>query len=295
MLRRFIERHAVVFFVLLAFGGSWLLLAPIALSESGIGIFPGTIPLPLNAGLFLLSSFTGPFLAAVVLTRIIEGGPGLRTFFGRFLQWRVGLHWLLLAIIGMPLVHLLVATALLGADSVEAALITKWQGALPNFLIMIAIFPAIITWGEEPGWRGFGLTRLQSKIHPLAAALVIGLLHGLWHLPVFLIHEGPVALGPFDPSAFARNTFGITAVTVAWAWVFNGARQSILVAVLLHASFNATVPLMQTLLPGFEKEIGPWVTLIYAGVALFVVIISRSRLGYPRNSALPYLLHEPAE
>jgi membrane protease YdiL (CAAX protease family) len=267
----------------MAFGGSWLLLAPMALTGSGIGILPGKIPLPLNAGLFLLSSFTGPFLAAVVLTKIIDGGAGLKKFFGRFLQWRVGPHWLLLAIIGMPLVHLLAATAWLGPEAVEAGLVANWQRALPNFLIMVAVFPALITWGEEPGWRGFALTRLQTKIHPLAAALIIGLMHGVWHLPVFLIREGPVALGPFVPFVFARNTLGIILVTVAWAWVFNGARQSILVAVLLHASFNATVPLMQTLLPGVEKQIGSWMMLIYAGVALVAVVISRARLGVPRK------------
>ncbi|HKD21446.1 MAG TPA: CPBP family intramembrane glutamic endopeptidase [Rhizomicrobium sp.] len=278
-MRGFVERHEVAIFFVMAFAGSWLPLAPMVLGREGLGILPYVTPFPVYAALFLLSSFTGPFLAAVVLTRSLEGSVGVRVFFRRFIAWRVGPHWLVLAAIGMPLVHLAVAAAILGPATVNAALATKLAPALPNFLIMMAVFPALITWGEEPGWRGFALTRLQTKIHPVAAALVIGLAHGLWHLPAFILHAGPVAMGPFDPSLFARNTIAIMLVTVTWAWVFNNARQSILVAVLLHASFNATVPTMQKLLPGFEKQMGPYVALLYGSLAIVVLILSRGRLG----------------
>jgi membrane protease YdiL (CAAX protease family) len=48
-----------------------------------------------------------------------------------------------------------------------------------DFLIPLAAL------GEELGWRGFALPRLQSRIGPLSASLVIGVIWAAWHLPYY--------------------------------------------------------------------------------------------------------------
>jgi membrane protease YdiL (CAAX protease family) len=98
------------------------------------------------------------------------------------------------------------------------------------------IFPAL---GEEPGWRGFALPCLQQQYGPLLGSLILGLLHGVWHLPAFLMAAGPMAMGPFNAGAFVYNTLVIMVTAVIWTWVFNNARGSIFMALVLHGTNNA--------------------------------------------------------
>ena len=49
-------------------------------------------------------------------------------------------------------------------------------------------FVFIFLWiglGEEPGWRGFVLPRLLVGRSALSAALILGVIHAVWHLPLF--------------------------------------------------------------------------------------------------------------
>ena len=103
-------------------------------------------------------------------------------------------------------------------------------------LIGIFVYQLLIVWGEEIGWRGYALPRLQKKLHPLLASLVLGILWGIWHLPYFLI-EGSVhqKMGlPF----FILATIGYT---LLYTWIYNGTKGSVLLICLLHAANNTTV------------------------------------------------------
>lgn len=278
---KIVVRHPVAAYFIFAFVGTWGLLAPIVLSEDGLGYWPVTLPLPAYAALFILSTFAGPFAAAFVLTRIVDGPEGVRALRRRLFQVRMNPLWLVLAIGLVPLLQLGVAAAVIGFDAVRDALAAGWQKALFTFVPALAIFPALITWGEEPGWRGFALTRLQRSVSPLHAALVVGFFHALWHLPVFVVHGGPVALGPFNPAAFALNTAGIMLLTIVWSWVFNNARQSVFVAVMLHASTNAGLGAIAQILPhDAVREVSHAVVFAYGALAVLVLIATRGQLGY---------------
>jgi hypothetical protein len=60
-------------FFVLAFGGTWLLFAPIVLGHEGLGLLPYSVPLWLYVALFLAGTFLGPTLAAFVVTAALEG------------------------------------------------------------------------------------------------------------------------------------------------------------------------------------------------------------------------------
>lgn len=83
--------------------------------------------------------------------------------------------------------------------------------------------------GEELGLRGFALPRLQQRMSPFAASLVLGVLWGLWHLPL-LLGRDPV-------SVVAFLLLGI-ALTFVFTWLFNGSGGSLLPPLLLHATQN---------------------------------------------------------
>ena len=156
----------------------------------------------------------------------------------------------------------------------------QWSTFFTTYLFALLIFPAILQWGEEPGWRGFAQTRMQRPYGALRASLIVGFLHAVWHLPVYLLVVGPPASGPFNLAKFASNIVAVMIVTVLFTWIFNGAAQSILIAVLTHASFNASQAWLGTLIPDVSQQVGYTALAIIAVCALVVTLLTRGKLGY---------------
>jgi uncharacterized protein len=281
ILRQAMVRHPVIAYFASVFAFTWLVDLPMVLGKDSLGVFSYSVPLPVYVILFILGAY-GPTIAAFLITGAVEGRQGARALFRRYGQWRFGVQWYLFILFAFPLVYLLGAVIWLGVGPVQTVL-THWQAYLTQYLPAVLIFPALITWGEEPGWRGFALTRLQQSSGPLLAALVVGLMHGLWHLPIFLLVNGPVAAGPFNLTGFIINCLGIMAVSLIWAWAFNNARQSILMAVLLHASFNAAQGYIAGLINPYPKEAAYTVLAIYGVIALVLTAVTKARLGYSAN------------
>lgn len=276
-------RYFVLTFVL-----TWSLLTPMVLGKDGLGVFAYHVPIPLYVALFLLSALC-PTTAAYLVLRRNGGKDGVRAWLSRFTRWRVGAKWFAIVFLGYPVLQLATASILTGFGAL-GALAAGWPKIFTNYLPAMLIFPAIINWGEEPGWRGFALSTLQPQVGPWKATLVVGVLHGLWHLPIFLLVSGPPAAGPFHLGKFLFNTGMITVISIIWTWVYNNARQSILIASLLHASGNATGMLMSALMPALNKQLFGYLNgAAYAMIAATVLIATRGRLGYrapePRSTA----------
>lgn len=89
--------------------------------------------------------------------------------------------------------------------------------------------------GEEPGWRGFALPRLQAAYGPIVGTVVLGALHGVWHLPALFT---PL-LGPFSPERFLVSVLTAIGGTFIYSWLFNNTNGSVWMAMVLHSSSNA--------------------------------------------------------
>lgn len=274
-----IKRHPLVAYFVLAFAGTWLLFVPILLSNRGFGL----IPLPDAAGLvlFIVSTYAGPFLAALIVTRILNGSTGLRAWFRRMIQWRAGIRWYLLVLVGYPIVFGLPALLQLGAPGVTAAA-HNWSSFVASYIAAIPVGFFLPTLGEESGWRGFALPRLQKAYGPLAGSLVLGILHAAWHLPAYFVKGAISADGVFDPTLFIANSLAIIATTFIWTWLFNNTAGSILFATYVHAASNAMSGALPKALNITSPD--PWFAFEVAGVvALLVIAATRGRLGYPRD------------
>ena len=279
--RILIARHPLAAYFTIAFLGTWLVDLPIVLGQDGLGLMGYQFPLAPYLILFILSFFAGPTLGAILVTGALEGKPGVRAFFRRYVQWRIHPRWYLLALLGVPLIYFISAAIWLGADILRE-LGTNWMAVLTVYLPAVLLFPAMLTWGEEPGWRGFALTQMQLRYHPIIASLAVGFFNGIWRLPVFLIANKPLGLGPFHPASFAINVAAIMMVSIIWTWVFNNASGSILMAVLLHAAFNASQIWIVDVAPNFPVAAG------YTSLGIFLVIavnigMSQANLGYRPN------------
>jgi membrane protease YdiL (CAAX protease family) len=276
-IRALLARHQLVSFFVLAFAGTWLVELPYVLSTYGAGLLQFSSPLlTLLIWTAPVSVFMGPFLAAFVMTGATEGREGVGRLLRRFVLWRVDFRWYLFAFVGIPVIAVLSVVVIPGVLGSF-----KGLGALaPLSLLGVFVYVLFLggALGEEPGWRGFALPRLQSLHGPLLGSLILGPLWALWHLPLFLTPWNE--LTTFNVVVFVLAT---TCLAIMYTWVFNNTKGSVLMAILIHASFNASATgILGPLFPApILNDYGLLPILGGFGVfAVVLVALTRGRLGY---------------
>src|SRR5947209_6776532 len=212
-LKRLLTDHPLVAFFVIAFAGTWIVFLPLLLARNGLGPLPFSLPVvPFQT----IGAFAGPTLAAFIVTTAASGKAGLWQLLRRIVQWRVGVGWYLLALLGYPLIYLGSGISTLGMASLPT-LLAQWSLFFTVYLPYLAM-NLISTMGEEMGWVGYALPTLQQRIAPLLAAVMLGVLWALWHLPAFFVRGG---LGPFSVVGFALFVVLGVGVRITWTWVFN--------------------------------------------------------------------------
>jgi len=223
-------RYPLAIYWVLACGFSWLVTVPLALSAQGI------ITPPLPYELHYLSAY-GPLLAAIVVTALTAGVAGLRNLGNHYAINRGHLGWLAFCAF-LPIV-------LFGLAVLVARLINNtWPDVLAigqvNFLPDLGL-AAWLMWiltsgiGEETGWRGFALPRLQSRHNALVATPLLWLVWALWHLPSFFYLPSYKSIGLAGFPGFA---FSLLAGATLFTWLYNSSRGSLLAVALFHGGFN---------------------------------------------------------
>jgi uncharacterized protein len=284
-LRRLIKRHPLVAFFVLAFAGSWIMFLPVLLARNGVGLLPFTLPVD---SFQAIAAFTGPTLAAFIVTAATSGAAGLRQLLRRIVQWRVGVGWYLLALLGYPLIYVGTGVIALGVASLPT-LLAQWS------LLFTVYFPYVLvnlisTMGEEIGWVGYALPTLQQRVAPWLSAATLGAFWGLWHLPSFFISGG--AQSGFSPVFFAFFIISAATDRITWTWIFNKTKGSVLIIALLHAASNGTAI---ALIPRLFPVTPPGAVLLTLALILVVfpvliIIFTRGRLSYK-----PDRVAQPAE
>jgi membrane protease YdiL (CAAX protease family) len=89
--------------------------------------------------------------------------------------------------------------------------------------------------GEEVGWRGFALPRLQRSHLALTSSVLLSIAWAGWHLPAFFYLPSYAAIGLRVLPGFF---IGILAGAIVLTWLYNSSGGSVLAAILWHASFN---------------------------------------------------------
>ena len=236
-----IRRHQLVSFFLLAYLLSWYPWL-IALARHAT-----TGPNPL-----------GPMAAALIVAAVAGRGAGLRELLARLVRVRFAWRWYAVALL-LPVLACACAAAvavLLGAPRPDLALLPGWRQAADRF-VFILLFIGL---GEETGWRGFALPRLQQRRSPLGASLVLAPLWALWHLPL---------LGTeFAPPVVPAFLIAIVPATLVATWLFNHTRGSVVPQMLFHATVNTVSS--GAVFPLFR--VGALTTLWYVYAALWVAV-----------------------
>lgn len=235
--------RSLLAFFLLAFGISWIVWIPAALASHGLLSFQ------LGQSTTSLLGAFGPSTAALITTGIYDGKAGFRSLLRRLLTWRVGLQWYLFVLFWPALLSL-----------AKTALAVLFGGSAPDFaqppfvhlyplpselskvnpllfLPFVFLQQTLIgsSMGEEIGWRGYALPRLEAYRNAVRAGIILGIVWGVWHLPLWLTKGYPLAEG-----FLGWTMLSILADSVLFTWVYNNTKGSLLLALLFHTSIAIT-------------------------------------------------------
>jgi len=253
-------------FLVITFGLSWGIAALlIFFTDQVVAIF-GEIT---NSNpLYLLMSWT-PGLAGIFLVWRHYGLKGLGSFFRRLTLWRMPLVWWLFLLLGIPALNY-IGAALNGTIS-DPFPFSPWYEVFP---VLGQVFFLLGT-NEEFGWRGLAQPLLQRKLAPVWAGAIVGIIWATWHLPAFLFGGGVV----YGSWAIVPFFGGVIAASIILTPMFNSSRGSLLIAYLYHFQ------MMNPIFPDAQ----PWDNLIFAIVAVIIVILNR-RTMFQRGSGVTDVL-----
>ena len=225
------RRHPLATFFALTCGISWLIWAPLWLPAFGVNGLP---VLPFQHGMGAL----GPIAAAYLVSAMEAGPAGPRDLFRRMGLWHGCLLWMAVALLA-PFALLVIAVAgasVLGEASVSLADLGRSR-EFPQFsaLGFLAYNVVSFGFGEEVGWRGFALPRLQTRHSAFVATLLLTLGWALWHTPLFFYRPGYASM---DAAGIAAWFFSLLTGAVLLTWLYNESRGSILVVALFHAAVD---------------------------------------------------------
>ena len=250
-----LQRNPVTAYFLLTFAISWAGALAIATPS----LIRGTPMSRLTGILIFPAMLLGPLASGLLMTWAVEGSAGIRNLARRMIHWRVSPAWYLVLLLP-PLLILLVLNLLERTFSPAFAPNYFWLGVA--FGIPAGIF-------EEIGWMGFAFPKMQAQRSTLVAAMVLGLLWSLWHLPAINFLGASAPHGRFWMEYFLAFAFVMTALRVLIAWIYVNT-SSVLLAQLMHISSTGALVVFSP--PVTSRSEVTWY-LLYGAMLWFIAVI----------------------
>lgn len=229
----------------------------------------------LTTRLVIVSGITG-VLPAFVGSCVFSTNPGVRDHLRTYIKPRGSFGYYLLAIILLPAIWFF-GNLLSRAFGMEVPFFRspvvdiKLLGMAVLMFLYNIVYSAL---SEEPGWRGFALPRLQTKLNPLVSSLILGVLWAFWH--------APLKFGGIDAASLSDILVEwvlIVLVTIIFTWLFNRTKGSILVTALIHPAMNTTGTFL-------NASISALILLVVFTV--FVIVLDKMWRRLPEDSPAIY-------
>jgi uncharacterized protein len=217
------DKPLIIFFIL-------SIVSILLLASPGILINYGIIDIDIPFLPFIiLGSWSPNLMAFLVIALIIKQKGGIKDLFRRWTMFRVSAWWYLVAF--SPILVSLTAVIIYHYFDPQAGQTANLPGFsfLAGFLLISLITGAM---GEELGWRGFALPWLQTRFNALGASLILGVIWGLWHLPLWFTGMG------YEEVSFWLFAWVGIAMTIIITWICNSTNGNMVLVTLFHMSYN---------------------------------------------------------
>jgi uncharacterized protein len=190
-----------------------------------------------HAGIGAVLSAMTPLLAVAMITFLRTPQGSRRALWGTFGIKRAGWgSWPIAFVIGAVLVFAIPygVAVLLGSARFGLSSVSRLDVGI-NLAINLAV-GVIFAMTEEIGWRSYMLPRVQMLVSRRRAALVVGFVHGLFHLPLMLLTDTYNNVGNRWIVA-PTVVLTITAAGVFYAWLKDRS-DSVWPVAFAHATAN---------------------------------------------------------
>ena len=267
-----LQRHQLATYFGLTYAISWAIW---------LGLILGSLHIQTPAGAVLnVVAIAGPSIAALVLATV-SGRSELRCLLAGFSLSRWSGRWTVVALVlplAMMMAAIAVSIAAFGAPS--PGLTLSLAGVMLFEFVRVLFLGGPVE--EELGWRGFALPRLQQHRNALDASILLGLVWGFWHLPLYFVlgtGQSEMLRAGASPAFAIGGFIGWTiGLSVLFTWLFNQTGGSLIVVILFHASVNLAAFLPTAV--GSGGAAPPLNVLITWLVAILVVVrYGRARLA----------------
>jgi membrane protease YdiL (CAAX protease family) len=258
-------RYSILYFTALAYLISWIIWLPLYGSHLGIH---GLTVVPYHHALGAL----GPFLVAFIMTYVLNGISGVRELGNRLIQWKLPIKWHLIAWLSpflLSSVALLIAYLSKGEPvSIAGMGVSK---EFPEFGIVAFLLYNIFSfgYGEETGWRGFVLPRLQARYNALWASILLTFIWAGWHIPLFFYRPGYTSM---EVASIIGWLLSLFTGSILLTWLYNSSKGSILIVSIFHATID--VAFTSTAVQG---DIANYMGMLITFWAIILVFIVKPR------------------
>ena len=247
-------------FLTLSFAFSWAIWIRVAVTGQDY-----------QSSAFLLAAVLvgafGPGLVAIIFTVFSRNLDEISDLRARVFDFRkIQTGWILIILALWPTLHWIAIglTRLFGGQIPESAFLEEILQQ-PN-TIPIVLFLYLVQAGiEELGWRGYLQEKLGTAFGPTRSSLLVGIIHTLWHLPLFwVVGTNQIKMG-FGVDSILFSAFVISS-SIITAWCYIGNQHSILAVALLHTMGNLSYDIF-AYAPGSLKH------LIYVSLMVVAAVI----------------------
>jgi membrane protease YdiL (CAAX protease family) len=200
----------------------------------------------------------GQGMVAVFFAGMNEGKAGVKRLLGRLFRWRVGIHWYLIVLF-LPALITLVVRQISGMIGITVPPLAAPEKLLTSFATIFLPYFFLNT--EELAWRGVALPKFQERFSPNMSSLIIGIIWGVFHIPIFLMKGG-------HPAGFNFPLYMLMVLPMSFimTWTFNGTGGSLLLVHLLHQSLNT----WSEVFPSFPRALNSYTPAILTTIFLIL-------------------------
>jgi membrane protease YdiL (CAAX protease family) len=224
---------------------------------------------PEMSALYIALFTVAPIASASFLTYRRRGNHGLKELVMRIFDFKriANNQWYLAILLLSPLIFLLSLAWIVFLGMPIPPAMTPFL-ALPAVFLVFFLMAA----GEEVGWMGYAFDSMQARSSSLRAALLLGIIWALWHVPFFVFMIT-------DSFVFIVMVIRIMVFRVLIVWIFNNTGKSVFAATLFHAVDNTALVIFPEI-----GAIEPWGSAMSCGLVIVAAVVATLLWG-PRSLA----------